>query len=41
MDFVDEKHIALVEIGQQAGEVGRLFNGRAASDLEFAPHFAR
>ena len=41
MDFVDEKHIALVEIGQQTGEVGRLFNGRAAGDLEFAPHFAR
>ena len=41
MDFVDEKHIALVEVGQQTGKVGRLLDGWAAGYLELAPHFAR
>ena len=30
VDFVDEQHVALLEVGQQAGEVAGLLDGRAA-----------
>ena len=40
MDFVDEQHVALFEIGEQCGEVARLGNdgtgGSAKADAEFA-----
>ena len=45
MDFIDEQHIALFEIGQQRGEIAGLCNhragGRAETDAEFARHDLR
>ena len=38
MDFVDEQHVALLEIGEQAGEVAGLLDGRAAGALEVRAH---
>ena len=38
MNLVDKQHIALVEVGQQAGEVGGLLDDRAAGDFHVAAH---
>ena len=38
MDFVDEQDIARFEVGQKAGEVAGLLDGRAAGALEIGAH---
>ncbi len=38
MDLVDEEDIALLQIGQQSGQVARLLDGRAAGDPDLDPH---
>ena len=38
VDFVDEKHVAAFERGQQAGEVARLFDHRAAGAFDVHAH---
>lgn len=38
MDFVNEQHVALFQIGEEAGEVGGFFDGRTAGGLEAAAH---
>ena len=38
MDFVNEQHVDLFEIGEQAGEVARFFNGRAAGAPDVCAH---
>ena len=41
MDFVDEEHVALFEIGQQRGEIARLCDHRTGSRAEVDAEFAR
>ena len=45
MDFVDEQHVALFEIGQERGEIAGLGDhrpgGGAETDAEFARHDLR
>ena len=38
MDLVDEQEVALLEVGQQAGEVARLLDHRAGGDAHVAAH---
>ena len=38
MDFVNEQDVALLEVGQQAGEVAGFLDGRAAGALEVGAH---
>ena len=38
MDFVDEQDVAFVEVGEQTGEVARLFDDRPAGGLEIRAH---
>ena len=38
VDFVDEQHVACLEVGEQAGEVAGLLDGRAAGALEVRAH---
>ena len=38
MDFIDEQHIAFLEIGEQAGEVGGFFNRWAAGGAQVGTH---
>ena len=38
MDFVNEQHVAFFEVGEQAGEVAGLFDGRAAGAFEVGAH---
>ena len=38
MDFIDEQHIAFLQIREQAGEIGGLFNGWPAGALEVGAH---
>ncbi len=38
MYLVDEEDVALLQIGQQGGEVTGLFDGRAAGDADLHPH---
>ena len=37
MNFVDEQHVALFEVSQQAREVARFFDRRSARAFTFAP----
>ena len=41
VDLVDEQDVAVLEIGQQSGEVARLGDDRARGGAEADPHFAR
>ena len=41
MDLVEEEHLALVEPGQDRGEVAGVLDGGAAGDPERAPHLGR
>jgi hypothetical protein len=38
VDFVNEQNVALLQIGQQAGQVAGLLDGRAAGAFEAGPH---
>ena len=38
MHFVDEQHVALVQIGQQRGKIALLFNGRTARHAQVDAH---
>ena len=38
VDFIDEKHVALLQVGQQAGQVAGLLDGRAAGAFEAGAH---
>ncbi len=38
MDLVDEEQVALLEAGEQAGEVGGFFDDRAGGDAHVAAH---
>ena len=38
MDFVYEQHVAFLEVGEQPGEVGGLFDGRTAGGFEVRAH---
>ena len=40
MDLVNEQHVAFFQIGQQAGEIGGLLDGRAAGGLLRLPPIA-
>ena len=39
MDFVDEQHITLFQVGQDGGEVAGLFDHRPGSLADAHPHF--
>ena len=39
MDLVDEEHIALVELGEDADEVGAFRQGRAVGDVDLGANF--
>ena len=39
MDLVDEKHVARIEVGQQARQVARLVEHRPRRDAQLRPHF--
>ena len=41
MDLVDEEDIAVLQIGEQRGEVARLGDHRAGGGAEADPHLAR
>ena len=38
VDFVDEEHVARVEVGQQAGQVARLVQHGTRRDAHLRPH---
>ena len=40
MDLVNEQHVAVRQIGQNAGQVAGPFDGRAAGDADVLPHFS-
>ena len=39
VDLVDEKHVARIEVGQQARQVARLVEHRTRRDAQLRPHF--
>ena len=39
VDLVDEKHVARIEVGQQARQVARLVEHRPRRDAQLRPHF--
>ncbi len=41
VDLVDEQHVAVLEVGEQRGEIARLGDHRARSGAEPHPHLAR
>ena len=41
MNLVDEKHIALLQIGQQGGQIAGLFNGGAGGNADLHAHLLR
>ena len=41
MDLVDEENVAILEIGEEGGEVAGLGDNRAGRGAEADPHFAR
>ena len=40
MDFVNEENIAILEVGENGGEVAGAFNGGTGGDAEIGAHFA-
>src|SRR5699024_1732654 len=38
VDLVDEQHVPFLQVGQQGGQVPRLFDGGAAGDPDLDPH---
>ena len=41
VNFVDEQHVALVEVGQNSGEVSPALNGGAAGEFDLHAQFVR
>ena len=41
MDLVDEQHIAVLELGEDGGEIPRPFERRARGDVQMAAHLGR
>ena len=40
VDFVDKQHVAAGKVGQQAGQIARALDGRAAGHADVLPHLA-